>query len=175
MALIWKAKEKYDKILHYRFLLAIGGVNMPSLSQSIVVNVGEQYIETYLRGLGFQRTEEERGKELKYWVDGLLKEKKINIDDFEEFLFQELFWGKRKNVRIYKIGQIRNYRQPDDWEKALMNNYNMDSIDFCNILGMIPDEEEGRKIVAVRSEENIKGELDKIRLLFACSIQTYVE
>ena len=48
----------------------------------------------------------------------------------------------------------------------------MDSIDFCNILGMIPDEEEGRKIVAVRSEENIKGELDKIRLLFACSIQT---
>ena len=24
MALIWKAKEKYDKILHYRFLLAIG-------------------------------------------------------------------------------------------------------------------------------------------------------
>lgn len=172
MALIWKAKEKYDKILHYRFLLAIGGVNMPSLSQSIVVNVGEQYIETYLRGLGFQRTEEERGKELKYWVDGLLKEKKINIDDFEEFLFQELFWGKRKNVRIYKIGQIRNYRQPDDWENALMNNYNMDSIDFCNILGMIPDEEEGRKIVAVRSEENIKGELDKIRLLFACSIQT---
>ena len=145
---------------------------MPSLSQSIVVNIGEQYIETYLKGIGFQRTEEERGKELKYWVDSLLKEKKINIDDFEKFLFQELFWGKRKNVRVYKIGQIKNYRQPDDWEKSLKNNYNIDSIDYCNILGMIPDEENGRKIVAVRSKENIKGELDKIKLLFACAIQT---
>ena len=102
----------------------------------------------------------------------MLKEKKINIGDFEKFLFQELFWGKRKNVRIYKIGQTRNYRQPDDWEKSLKTNYNIDSIDFCNILGTVPDEKEGRKIVAVRSEENIKGELDKIRLLFACSIQT---
>lgn len=65
---------------------------MPSLSQSIVVNVGAQYIETYLKSLGFQRTDEERGKEIKYWVDDLLKEKKIVIDDFEDFLFKELFW-----------------------------------------------------------------------------------
>lgn len=145
---------------------------MPSLSQSIVVNVGAQYIETYLKSLGFQRTDEERGKEIKYWVDDLLKEKKIVIDDFEDFLFKELFWGKRKNVRIYKLDQIRNYKRPDDWERSLKEKYNIDSIDFCDILGIIPDEENGRKIVAVHSEENVKGELDRIRLLFACFIQT---
>ena len=81
---------------------------MPSLSQSIIVNVGEQYIETYLKKLGFQRTDGERGKELKYWVDDLLKQKKINVEDFEDFLFKELFWGKRKKVRVYKLEQTRN-------------------------------------------------------------------
>lgn len=144
---------------------------MPSLSQSIIVNVGEQYIETYLKKLGFQRTDGERGKELKYWVDDLLKQKKINVEDFEDFLFKELFWGKRKKVRVYKLEQTRNYKQPYDWEKPLKDIYNIDSINFCNILGTMPDEKDGRKIVAVRSEENIKGELDKIRLLFACLIQ----
>ena len=94
---------KKNMIKYIIFLLAIGGVDMPSLSHSIIVNVGESYIETYLKNLGLERAEEDRGKELKYWVDKLLSEKKLSIDNFEEFLFEELFWGKRKTIRIYKI------------------------------------------------------------------------
>lgn len=170
---IWHyyGRIKKNMIKYIIFLLAIGGVAMPSLSHSIIVNVGESYIETYLKNLGLERAEEERGKELKYWVDKLLSEKKLSIDNFEEFLFEELFWGKRKTIRIYKISQTKNYRKPDDWEESLKDNYNIESINFCNILGMLPDGEKTRKIVAVQSEENIKGELDKIRLLFAYGIQ----
>ena len=76
---------------------------MPSLSQSIIVNVEEKYIENYLKKKGFTRTEDENGQELKYWVDSLLNNEKINIEEFEEFLFNELFWGKRKTIQIYKL------------------------------------------------------------------------
>ena len=100
---------------------------MPSLSQSIITNIGADYIETYLKKKGFSRTDEEKGQELKYWVDNLLKEKKIDIDEFEEFLFSELFWGKRKTIQIYKLDKTKDYRYPRDWELPLEEKYNIDS------------------------------------------------
>lgn len=144
---------------------------MPSLSQSIITNVEESYIQLYLKKKGFVQTDEEKGQELKYWVDNLLKDKKINVEEFEEFLFNELFWGKRKMIRVYKLDKVKNYKYPGDWELPLEEKYNVVSINFSDILGMIPNCEETRKIVAIRSEENIKGELTRIRLLFACYIQ----
>lgn len=144
---------------------------MPSLSQSIITNTEASYIETYLKKKGLARTDGEKGQELKYWVDNLLRENKINVEEFEEFLFNELFWGKRKTIQIYKLDKIKDYKYPLDWELPLEEKYNIDSINFCNILGSLPNSEEPRKIVSVRSEENVKGELTRIRLLFACYIQ----
>ena len=92
---------------------------MPSLSQSIITNTEASYIETYLKKKGFTRTDEEKGQELKYWVDNLLREKKINVEEFEEFLFSELFWGKRKTIQIYKLDKIKDYKYPLDWELPL--------------------------------------------------------
>ena len=65
------------------------------------------------------------------------------------------FGGKRKTIRVYKLDKVRNYKYPGDWEYPLEEKYNVDSINFSNILGMIPNREETRKIVAIRSEENI--------------------
>ena len=49
---------------------------MSSLSQPIITNIEASYIETYLKKKGFSRIYEEKGQELKYWVNNLLKEKK---------------------------------------------------------------------------------------------------
>ena len=144
---------------------------MPSLSQSIINNIGESYIETYLKGEGLIRTEEQRGEDLKYWIDSLLEEKRIIVEKFEKFLFNELFWGKRKTIRIYKLDKIKDYKYPGDWEETLEKEYNIDSINFYNILNTIPNKSEPRKISAIYSEENIKGELKKIQILFTIYIQ----
>lgn len=148
-----------------------GGEKVPSLSQSIIVNVEASYIETYLKKRGFTRTEEEKGQALKYWVDNLLSKQKIIIEEFEEFLFNELFWGKRKTIQVYKLDNVKEYKYPVDWEIPLDEKYSVDSINFCDILCNIPNREEPRKIAAVYSEENIKGELTRLRILFACYIQ----
>ncbi len=144
---------------------------MPSLSESIVDNVGESYISTYLKGKGHIQPDEKKGQALRYWVDDLFKEQKIDIDDFESFLFDELFFGKRKTIRVYRLEKTKNYKFPVDWEIPLDEHYGLASIDFCNILNTIPNEKDAGKIAAVRSEENIREELVKIKLLFVFYIE----
>lgn len=154
-----------------QYMSIYGGEPMPSLSESIVDNVGESYISTYLKGKGHTQPDEKKGQALRYWVDDLFKEQKIDIDDFESFLFDELFFGKRKTIRMYRLEKTKNYKFPVDWEIPLDEHYALASIDFCNILNTIPNEKDAGKIAAVRSEENIREELVKIKLLFVFYIE----
>lgn len=52
---------------------------MPVISQSIIKNVDvgvPSFIETYLKSKNHMKSEEDRGLEVKYWVDKLFDEKK---------------------------------------------------------------------------------------------------
>ncbi len=144
---------------------------MLSLSQSIIVNIGADYIETYLKSKGITRNLDENSQDLKYWIDGLLQENKIDVIDFEDFLFNELFWGKRKTIQVYKLTNVRKYRYLEDWECPLEEKFNIHTLNFCDILCTLPNKEETKKIAAVWSYENSRGELTKIRILFVEYIQ----
>ena len=144
---------------------------MPSLNQSIVVNVADEYIELYLKQHGCIRTDTENGMETKYWVDRLFAQNKIDVVKFEDFLFAELFWGKRKTINVYKLDRVKDYKYPSDWETKVKEKYDLDSIDFCRILETIPNKENPRKIAAIKHEVNYKGELTRIQILFSCYIQ----
>ncbi len=144
---------------------------MLSFSQSIIINVGEDYINTFLRQQGLKQPEEKQGRDLKYWIDDLLCNENIKIEDFENFLFDELFFGKRKTIRVYKLDGCRNYKYPRDWESVLREKYGLDNINFINIIETIPNKDDTDKIVACQSEENNKGELTRLRLIFGYAIQ----
>lgn len=73
------------------------------------------------------------------------------------------FWEKEKLFGCKDLKK-KDYKFPTDWEDSLVIYYDLDSIDFCNILNTIPNEKEARKIAAVCSEENARGELLKIKL-----------
>ena len=73
---------------------------MLTLSGKIVVNVEASYIETYLRKKGYVRTEEQKAKRVEYWVNDLIVQKELDVQEFEDFLYEELFFGKRKCIRI---------------------------------------------------------------------------
>lgn len=144
---------------------------MAFFSKSIVVNVGADYIENYLKKNNLQRTTEEQGQETEYWVNNLLQHGRIDEEKFEEFLFLELFWGKRKNIHVYKLERINKIKYPKDWTPVLQKDYGVNSLSFNNILATYVNDSEPRKIAAIHSEENVKGELEKIQLLFVSYIQ----
>ena len=144
---------------------------MAYLSESIITNVGSDYIEQYLNKNGLKRAEEVKGQDLVYWANDLLQNQRINIEKFEDFLFEELFWGKRKSIHIYKLDSPNKNKYKGDWLPVLKEKYNVDSMKFNAILETHINREEPRKIAAIHSEENYKGELVRVQILFVSYIQ----
>lgn len=139
------------------------------ISQSIIANIdsaSSSYIETYLKSKNHIKKEEDAGLEVKYWVDMLIEKQKIDLGDFENFLFNELFWGKRKNIRIYKLDQVNKIKKIDKWIKFLSEKYDIKNLNFKNVLGTHPTIDNTTKICAVTSEIDYKGNLNKLRILF---------
>lgn len=141
---------------------------MPSLSKIIVDSVDEKYIIQYLKKHNIVYSDDDQGKEVNYWVDELFKENKVDIGDFENFLFDELFYGKRKYSRMYRIEKPSSLSNPIDWFEKYQRTFGIDVLDFTNILGSVANSADPMKIAASVSEINSKGDLISLKILFSC-------
>lgn len=146
---------------------------MLTLSGKIVVNIEASYIETYLRKKGHVRTEEQKAKRVEYWVNDLIAQKEIDIQEFEDFLYEELFFGKRKCIRIYHLDFLNKIRNPRDWASNLNRVFGQSELNFNSILTTIPSKEESEKIAAITSETDYKGNLTKIQILLVRYAETW--
>lgn len=135
---------------------------MASLGGSVVVNIGNDIIESFLRGKGLTRTGSDIGKEVEFWVDSLLECGMLSIDEFEKFLRQELFYGKRKLIRVYDFTEYNT----QGWINRLKTLYGVVDENYSNILGTGVSSEELLKIASVQSSTNYKGDLQWVDILF---------
>lgn len=55
---------------------------MLTLSGMIVDNVGEEYINTYLRSKRYVKAEEQDGKSVEYRVNALIEQGELDLEDF---------------------------------------------------------------------------------------------
>jgi len=135
---------------------------MVSLSGSVVVNIGADYIETFLRKKGLTRTNAEQGQAVEFWVDTLLENGQLNESDFEDFLYEELFYGKRKLMRAY---EIEDY-DTQDWFTKLHSRYDIENDNYSGILKTGVSNDKKLRIAAVRSDVDYKGNLRWVNILF---------
>lgn len=150
------------------------GDDIMYISQALIDNINDSNsnaIEVYLRANNIQKAEEDEGMETKLWVNKLFGQSKINLDNFEEFLFSELFYGKRKLIRVYKIDECRKYSLPTDWGEGLALYSDGKGYEFSNILSSEPNEKKTAKIVATKMIKNEDGELNNLKLIFAYDIK----
>lgn len=144
---------------------------MALINRGIIDNVEASYIETYLGKKGFKRTEDERGVQLEEWINTLINDEKIDMNSFEEFLFNELFLGKRKLIRIYQLDNINKIKYIEDWQDILEERYGVTEFNFNDILGTRVNRQVNRKIAAVHYKENEKGEITRLQILFVCYVE----
>lgn len=137
---------------------------MLTLSGMIVANVGTDYINTYLKSKKYAK--EDEGKAVEYWVNDLIARERLDIDDFENFLFDELSFGKRKSIRVYKIDNAYKLKDSENWLNQLRENYGINSLEFKNIMTSIPSYKEPERIAAISSEFDYRGNVTRIRILF---------
>lgn len=148
---------------------------MALINRAIVENVEGSYIETYLTKNGFRKSDEEAGISVEAWVNSLLDKNEINVEEFEEFLFHELLMGKRKLIRVYQLDDIKRIKFSEDWNEILAEKYEVTSLNFSAVLDTYPNSKNSRKIAAIHSEENEKGELTRLQIIFVCWIEVNEE
>lgn len=144
------------------------------ISEALIDNINDSNsnaIEIYLRANNIQKSDEEEGMETRLWVNKLFQQNKINLYNFEDFLFSELFYGKRKLIRVYKIDECRKYSLPTDWSVGLALYADSKENEFSNILSSEPNEAKTVKIVATKMAKNEDGELNNLKLIFAYDIK----
>lgn len=139
---------------------------MQTISQTIIDNVSAEYINTYLNSKKIKFTEDEMGLDLKYRIEKLFQEDGIDIPDFERFLFDELFWGKRKFIRIYKLDSLNKLKTDEIWLQNLGEKFDIDSLEYNNILNTIPNRDNDLKIAAIEMEKDYRGQLTELKILF---------
>lgn len=145
---------------------------MSVISKTILDNIDEEHIITYFNRNKIKRAENDQGMEMKYWIDQLFAQGIIDVDDFEKFLYKELFYGKRKFIRVYKLDALNDIKTVNVWLENLDEKFGLKTLDYINIMNTIPNPENYLKIAAVEAIENRRGQLERIKLLFVKYVQS---
>ena len=52
---------------------------------------------------------------MKYWIDQLFTQGIIDVSDFEKLIYKELFYCKRKFIRVYKLDALNDIKTVNVW------------------------------------------------------------
>lgn len=137
-----------------------------NISLSILNNVDEGKLLKFLKDSGCEYLKEELGMEINYWVAKMIDDGRLNIDDLNKYLLEELFFGMHRAINIYKINGIRKLQNIDLWCSNLFNKFGINKIPFNKILGTGVNRDDSEKIAAIDYIENDEGEIEKLRILF---------
>lgn len=140
------------------------------ISRSIVVNVGEDVIYSFLRDKKVHKEKLLNGQNVEMLISDLIDSKQLKVEDINDFFFEELMFGKRRYMRIFELKKINKIKYAEDWYDPLKMEYDIQSLEFNNILSTLVSKEDPKKIAAIHTEYNEKKEIKKISILFVCYI-----
>lgn len=138
-----------------------------NISKSIITNIGEDVVLQFLRTKNITKEELESGQDIEYLIANLIDARILDKDEVKEFFFSELMFGKRTRIRVYNLDECREILYEEDWLSVLYDEYDVESLEFNNIISTIPSNAEQKKIVAIHTEYNDRVEIKNISILFS--------
>ncbi len=141
---------------------------------SLIRNINENNLISFLKNNGCIKGEGESGKDTTIWVSELLKLGKINKNELNEFLFNELSYGKSNMINIYEIVSCRNIREQDDWIERLSESYNIDSVNFNNIISTVVHPDAPVQIIAMDTSLDDDGRVVLVDMILARYIRVKI-
>lgn len=132
----------------------------------LVINeIDNKVLRDYLKKYSKQKKGETKSEWLKY----LIESNELDVKEFKKFLFNELMYGTRRYIRVYKLANVRYIKKAEDWTDYL-SRYGMNSLCCNKILETNPDDA-SFKIAATDNEKDEYGDLSKIFLIYVKSIK----
>jgi hypothetical protein len=140
------------------------------ISNSIIVNIGEESIKPFLKEKGVSSEKLANGQNVENLISDLLDIKQLNVADVKDFFFNELMFGKRRYIRVFNLDKIKKLMYEEDWYDILNKEYNIPSLEFNSIISTLVSVDEPNKIAAIHTEYNEKKEINRISILFVYHI-----
>lgn len=134
---------------------------------SIIRNINESSLLNFLKNKGCIKSEAESGKDDTLWISDLLKNEKIDKDELNEFLFEELSYGRSNMINVYEIVSCKNMRDEDDWIDRLTESYNINSINFNNIISTVLHPDVPIQIIAMNTILDDEGKVIRVDMILA--------
>lgn len=141
---------------------------------SLIKNINETKLNQFLKDNNCIRNDGQRGQDIKFWLEDLINKRKINTETLNDFFFDELFYGKSNMMNIYKIKSCKNLIDEESWIDGLSEAYDIDSINFNNIMstGVNPDAPE--KIAAFRTSFDEERKITSVKMILVKFIRAFV-
>ncbi len=132
----------------------------------LVINeIDNKVLRDYLK----KYSKRKKGETKSEWLKYLIESKELDVKELKKFLFNELMYGTRRYIRVYKLANVRYIKKAEDWTDYL-SRYGMNSLRCNKILETNPDDA-SFKIVATDNEKDEYGDLSKIFLIYVKSIK----
>lgn len=137
------------------------------ISNNLIENIGQDELTKYLKKNGI--TENKTGVDFQHWLSDSIDDESIK-DDFEKYCYNLLMYGKRKLIRSYEIKNTRVLKDDNKWLTKLKKDFQIETLNFNNVLTTFLQPGEEWKISAIKTEDDEKGDLKKISILFQCYV-----
>lgn len=134
----------------------------------MIENIGEADIRRFLKSKGIEK--KDLGQDFKYFVSNEVGTD-VTEEEFEEFCYNSLMYGKRKLIRVFEISNKRKLTDDEKWLNALNNDFSVDSLKMSRILKTDVSSIDDLKVVAVKAIDDERGEVGAISILFQCYIR----
>ncbi len=143
-------------------------VSQLQIRDSLIENIGEADISRFLKKRGIEK--KDLGQSFKYFVSNEVGTG-VSEEEFEEFCYNNLMYGKRKLIRVFEIANKRKLTDDDLWLNALKQDFLVDSLNMSKILRTNVSSIDNWKVVAVKTIDDERGEIGTISILFECYIK----
>lgn len=130
------------------------------IASSLIDNIAYQRINVFLR----KQNISERRNNKRELLEELLADNRIVEQDLNEFLYDELMYGKQRLMRVYELKSTRHICKETEWNQFL-RKFQCDNLDFNKIITTNMMQEDGMKIAAIKSQSE-NGILTKVEILF---------
>ncbi|SHJ43637.1 hypothetical protein SAMN05444401_3014 [Clostridium amylolyticum] len=138
---------------------------------SLIKNINENSLINFLKSKGCIKGEGESGKDTTLWIGELLDNKRITSTELNEFLFQELFYGRSNMINIFEIVSCKKMRDEQVWNERLSESYNINSTNFNEIISTVVHQDTPIKIVAMNTLVDEEGKVICVDIILARYIQ----
>ncbi|MBK5241696.1 hypothetical protein [Clostridium sp.] len=144
------------------------------LTTLITNNINNGSLSNFLFKYQFHKEFIESGKKYEDYIAELINSGKISFQTFNDYLFNELSYGKQRETYVYKIHSFNNIiKDSNQLIEIMKSNYNINEIYYNKIATTyFSNDDEKKELVAFKIVPSFDDKtVSKIKLLFGYKVE----